>query len=194
MARRWSGTLINLIVAISTIVFMTLCVVAVTEQLTKDANVTRFCLAFGFAFVMFFLLGRFINFDQISPHYFYFDRLSESYLQTNVKVASTTETRRNDADLPLSQLHDRFLDKEHNNPSPYHLIECALNLSGSNDLTRKDRKSVVFVFSKHFCGSKTTGYVGTSNYKDKDREFTLGTALTISGAAASSGMGFYTSF
>ena len=197
LSRRWSGVLINAIIAVSTIAFVGLCVLLITDQLLHSTGGTTsgLLLSAGSAAGLFFVLGRFIHFDQISPHYFYRDRLSESYLQTEVRTGKQAEVRRNDSKLPLSKLHDRFIDgKYQTNPCPYHLVQCALNLSGSNDLTRKDRKSDVFTFAKYFCGSTTTGYVKTKSYKEKDEEFTLATALTISGAAASSGMGFYTSF
>ena len=47
---------------------------------------------------------------------------------------------------------------------PYLLVSAALNLAGSRDLTRKDRKSGYFLFSKYFCGSRQTGYRETETY------------------------------
>ncbi|MCU0871527.1 MAG: hypothetical protein MUE50_04210, partial [Pirellulaceae bacterium] len=78
------------------------------------------------------------------------------------------------------------------NPAPYHLIECAVNLAGSRDLARRSRKSDHFVFSRHYVGSTSTGYVPTEKFRKG--ETSLAAAMTISGAAVSSGMGFYTSF
>ncbi|MEE8171156.1 MAG: patatin-like phospholipase family protein [Phycisphaerae bacterium] len=139
------------------------------------------------------LLGVLVNFNRISPHYFYRDRLAEAYLQTEARGARGVETVRDDADLMLCDLHKRNVSgKPTVSPAPYHLIQCALNLPGSRDLTRKDRKSDHFIFSRYFCGSTTTGYAWT--YKYRGGLTKLSRAMTISGAAASSNMGFYTSF
>jgi hypothetical protein len=72
------------------------------------------------------------------------------------------------------------------------LISCAINLAGSRDLTRKDRKSGYFLFSKYFCGSRHTGYQPTERYIGGDVK--LARAVTISGAAAGSGIGSGTFF
>lgn len=145
--------------------------------------------------LVFFVLGIGIDFNRISLHYFYRDRLAEAYLRTEVRRGGCLTIARDDSDMRLCELHDRFdLGDAQSRPnmSPYHLIECALNLAGSRDLARKDIKSDVFVFSKYFCGSTTTGYVPTSVY-DKGR-VRVATAITTSGAAASSAIGFLTSF
>ncbi len=78
------------------------------------------------------------------------------------------------------------------NTAPYLLVSAALNLAGSRDLTRKDRKSGYFLFSKYFCGSKQTGYLETEKYADGTTQ--LARALTVSGAAAGTGVGYQTFF
>jgi hypothetical protein len=67
-----------------------------------------------------------------------------------------------------------------------------LNLPGTRDLARKDRKSDHFVLSRDYCGSRATGYVPTGKYTSG--KFKLCNAMTISGAALSSLMGYQTSF
>jgi hypothetical protein len=78
------------------------------------------------------------------------------------------------------------------NTAPYLLVSAALNLAGSRDLTRKDRKSGYFLFSKYFCGSKQTGYLETRKYAGGTTQ--LARALTVSGAAAGTGVGYQTFF
>jgi hypothetical protein len=139
--------------------------------------------------VAFVLIGYLVDFNRISPHYFYRDRLADAYLRTEALRGHDLQVVRDDYALRLADLHART---DGDNPAPYHLILCALNLPGSRDLARKDRKSDHFVFAREFCGSSTTGWVPTAEY-DGGR-VKLCKAMTISGAAASSLMGFYTSF
>ncbi|MBM79782.1 MAG: hypothetical protein CMJ78_04225 [Planctomycetaceae bacterium] len=144
--------------------------------------------------VVFVVLGYLIDFNRVSLHYFYRDRLAAAYLQTESFVPDDgLRVMRNDYDLKLQDLHKRHLPEgETDNPAPYHLIVTALNLAGSRDLARKDCKSDHFIFSREFCGSTTTGYVKTDHYAGG--QLRLANAMTISGAAASPGMGANTSF
>jgi len=154
------------------------------------------------------LMSFLVNFNKVSPHYFYRDRLAEAYLRTDVQ-ASGLRTARDDSEMLLRCLHGRTeagpriehpvpLDPTDpdphlvHNPSPYHLVVCALNLAGTRDLARRTRKSDVFIFSRLFCGSSTTGWVSTARYRRGWTRFSR--AVTISGAAASPAMGTYTSF
>lgn len=151
------------------------------------------------ALILFLLLGFSIDFNRISPHYFYRDRLAEAYLVTETHVDGVLKIVRRDYSLKLKDLHAYHRDgaavaagQRFHNVAPYHLLLCAVNLAGSRDLARKDRKSDHFIFSREYCGSTTTGYVPTRIYRGGETK--LCTAMTISGAAVSSGMGFYTSF
>ena len=69
---------------------------------------------------------------------------------------ASLKTMRDHIELPLKDLHYRDLadEAEAAPTAPYHLISCAINLAASRDLTRKDRKSGYFLFSKFFCGSR----------------------------------------
>jgi len=151
-------------------------------------------VVFGGASVLFVVLGYLIDFNRISPHCFYRDRLAEAYLQTEIQKDGELRIVRDDYFQKVATLHDRGDDEKKvpENPAPYHLILCSLNLAGSRDLARKNRKSDHFIFAREYCGSSTTGYVATKDYRGGKTK--LCTAMTISGAAAASAMGFYTSF
>ena len=73
--------------------------------------------------------------------------------------------------------------------TPYHLIQATVNLPASDDRDLRGRDGDFFLFSKHFCGSPVTGYVATSRLQALDPHLDLGTAMAISGAAASANMG-----
>jgi hypothetical protein len=74
--------------------------------------------------------------------------------------------------------------------APYHLINTTLNLVGARDLATVQRFSDYFVMAKRYCGSLRTGYRPTDEYACGT--MSLGTAVSVSGAAASPNMGAQT--
>jgi hypothetical protein len=70
--------------------------------------------------------------------------------------------------------------------TPYHLLNTTLNIRGSKYANRRGRNSDFFIFSPRFIGSKATKYVRTKEFEEDVNEVDLATAMTISGAAASS--------
>ncbi|MGH7966318.1 MAG: hypothetical protein ACRERD_31585, partial [Candidatus Binatia bacterium] len=155
--------------------------------------------------VVFVILGWVVNYNKSAPHYFYRDRLLETYLRTEVDNGQGQMELLFDAmEMPLTHLHGttaqpgeraRGWTKEQRVwgcTAPYQLIGTAINLPGSRDLTRKDRKSGYFLFSKLYCGSAQTDYRPTEQYYAGETK--LSRALTISGAAASSAIGYATFF
>jgi hypothetical protein len=141
--------------------------------------------------------GFLIDVNKLSPHYFYRDRLAETYLVS--ELADTNgrlHTYRDAMEMPLADLHGSRETKPPDtawvNPSPYHLINAAINLAGSRDLTRKDRKSGYWLFSKLYCGSTHTGFRETRHYRKGETK--VARAMSISGAAASSAAGVATFF
>lgn len=73
--------------------------------------------------------------------------------------------------------------------TPYHLINTALNVPGSKVANRRGRNADFFLFSRHFIGSETTGYVKTLDAERVVDRLNIGTAMAISGAAAAPNMG-----
>jgi hypothetical protein len=117
-----------------------------------------------------------INANQISPHRYYRNRLAETYLIRRGVDGSLDPQ-------PLTQLRS-------NNPTaPYHLINAAVNLPGSTEAELRGRNSDFFLFTEQFCGSPLLGYCPTKDLEAKDPHLDLGTAMAISGAAASAHMG-----
>lgn len=180
------------------IVFVASVFVLAGSVLTNSFNTTGWSVCLAASVVAVLILGNSIDYNKLSLHFFYRDRLAETFLMTEGFRDGCVELVRDDSDLRLSQLHDSFQWDSHcgknvrrNNSAPYHIIQCAINLAGSDDLARKDVKSDVFTFSRLYTGSTTTGYLPTKDYAND--EMTVAAALTVSGAAASSGMGFYTS-
>ncbi len=69
--------------------------------------------------------------------------------------------------------------------SPYHIVNAALNIQGSDFANRRGRNADFFMFSPLHVGSEATGYAATEAFPGLD----LATVMAISGAAASSNMG-----
>jgi hypothetical protein len=88
---------------------------------------------------------------------------------------------------------------------PFHIINCALNLGGSSDLTVHTRHSASFTLTPLRCGSaylsratvdepdEELGFGVTDVYGRAEGQPSLGQAISVSGAAASPNMGYHTS-
>jgi hypothetical protein len=80
-------------------------------------------------------------------------------------------------------------------PPPYrllHVVGIALNLVGGKRLAWQERRAESFTISPLHCGSLFRGYRRSRLYGGVDG-VSLGTAVTISGAAVSSNMGYHSS-
>jgi hypothetical protein len=167
-------------------------------------GLNRYALALVTCGGVLLVLSVFVNLNRIGLHYFYRDRILETYLRSEVvsKPDLSMKTFLDTMEMKLKDVHGNQvatngapLDDATNTPgntAPYLLVSAALNLAGSRDLTRKDRKSGYFLFSKYFCGSKQTGYLETEKYAGGTTQ--LARALTVSGAAAGTGVGYQTFF
>mgnify|MGYP001172759720 CR=1 FL=1 len=122
-----------------------------------------------------------LNVNFISPHRYYRNRLVETYLLKYDHQAQDGSVKSQDGQL-LSALGT-------SPQAPYHLINGALNLPDSNNPELRGRNSDFFLFSRHFSGSPVMGYFPTKDWERFDGHFDLGTAMAISGAAASPHMG-----
>ena len=74
-------------------------------------------------------------------------------------------------------------------PTPYLLVNAAVNLEGSKYANRRGRNADAFMFAPLHVGSAATGYVATKDMEEADAHLDLATAMAISGAAASANMG-----
>ena len=93
------------------------------------------------------------------------------------------------ADLFIQQLHKQ-------RPGPLHLINIALNLVKGDNLAWQQRKAQSFTISPLHSGSWNLGYRRSEHYganRFLGQPLSLGTALAISGAAASPNMGYHSS-
>lgn len=77
-------------------------------------------------------------------------------------------------------------------PMPLHVVNTALNLVSGDNLAWQQRKAESFTFSPLHAGSLFVGYRDAHKYGGPDG-VSVGTAVTISGAAASPNMGYHSS-
>jgi hypothetical protein len=143
------------------------------------------------------LMSFFININKFSLHSMYRNRLIRAYLG-----ASRGEQR---SPNPFTGFDsgDNFQMAElapTNGPiqKPMHVVNIALNLVHGQNLAWQQRKAQSFTVSPLHCGSSVTqlGYRRSSEYGRNpavDQAITIGTALAISGAAASPNMGYHSS-
>jgi len=76
---------------------------------------------------------------------------------------------------------------ESNRGMPYHLVNATLNLVGDSKLGLRQCMAAPSCSRSNFCGSPHSDFAPTRDYVGG--ELTLGTAVAVSGAAASPSMG-----
>jgi hypothetical protein len=139
-----------------------------------------------------------ININKFSLHSIYRNRLIRAYLGAS-RLPEYHEKRRPnlftgfDPDDNI-QLHELA---PQNQPikKPFHVVNIAINLVRGENLAWQQRKAQSFTASPLFCGSwNNLGYRCASQYGTNAqvrKAITLGTAMAISGAAASPNMGYH---
>jgi hypothetical protein len=129
------------------------------------------------------ILGRFINTNRFSLHYYWRNRIMRAYLGASANDRKETKNKFTDFDLndniQMYELRQR----------PLHLINVTLNLVGGDRLEWQDRKAESFTVTPLHAGSYWLGY-RNSRYYGGDDGISLATAVAISGAAASPNMGY----
>jgi hypothetical protein len=139
-------------------------------------------LAFGL------LMGSFfINVNKFSLHALYRNRLVRSY------VGASHHPRTPD---PFTGFDREDNLRMHELPlKPLHIVNIALNLVQGDNPAWQQRKAESFTVTPLHVGSFRLGYRRSKEYgkNDKGEAISLGTALAISGAAASPNMGYHSS-
>jgi hypothetical protein len=164
-------------------------------EVVKDAP---WRLVAGFVVLSAFIgwgLSRFINVNKFSLHAIYRNRLVRAYLgASNSKRDPNPFTGFDPADnLRLQELRDPA------DPAlpqrPLHIINMALNLVTGDNLAWQQRKAETFTASTLHCGNFQLGYRFTKHYALSRSQLglSIGTAVAISGAAASPNQGYHSS-
>jgi Patatin-like phospholipase len=144
------------------------------------------------------LLAWRVDINLFSMHQFYRNRLTRGYLgaSNGSRQPNPFTDFCKDDDLALSELAAQ---------RPVHLVNTTLNLTqlSDEDLSWQHRRGVAFLMSPHYCGYQlsegTQHYVATHDYMKNKNDpshqngILLGTAIAVSGAAASPNMGYHSS-
>jgi len=135
------------------------------------------------------IASRYVDVNVFSLQEMYENRLVRAFLGASQEDKSCSDpvTHINPKDDLL--LKDVGLDDDDNAHGPIHLINTAINLTGSDQREYDERQADSFVLSPLYCGSPITGYRKTSDGYAGD--LTLGRAFSTSGAAVSPNMGYY---
>jgi hypothetical protein len=150
------------------------------------------------------LLAWKVDINEFSMHHFYRNRLIRCYMGASGgagrKANPFTGLDFGD-DLPLAS----FRPREHEYEGPYPIVNTAINLSQSENLAFQERKASSFVFTPLYCGFQPNdpltgrddpaapGYRPTERFAYRITGPHAGTAMAISGAAASPNWGYHTS-
>jgi hypothetical protein len=145
------------------------------------------------ALALFWITVRRLDINLFSLHAMYSNRLARAYLGAS---RSAKSRRRHpysgfdpEDDLDFTKCGDQ---------RPIHVVNTAVNLTGSDDLAWQTRRSASFTFTPRWAGYETRGSLGktlgcyrpSGGYAGNRK---LGTLMAISGAAASPNMGYHTS-
>jgi hypothetical protein len=146
-------------------------------------------------------LGFLINTNRFSLHYYWRNRIMRAYLGASNFLRRPNKFTGFDIEDNVQMYKlKRSYGSEHTSRAPemkfytnraklLHVVNIALNLAGGDKVAWQDRKAESFTVSPLHCGSYWLGYRRSENYGG-DNGISLGTAVAISGAAASPNMGY----
>ena len=151
---------------------------------------TRLLVLMGTVLAVFgTIMGRLINTNKFSLHYYWRNRMMRAYLGASRNEDAREASRNKFTDFDQSDNVRMYKLAEQR---PMHMVNVTLNLTGGKKLEWQDRKAESFTMSPLHCGSYWLGYRNAKEYAlNSDNEgISLATAVAISGAAASPNMGY----
>lgn len=95
--------------------------------------------------------------------------------------------------MPLLRRNERVKENQVSARPPLHIVNAALNLVSGASLEWQQRRAESFTVSPLHAGSAFLGYRDSREYGDDREGISLGTAVAISGAAASPNQGYHSS-
>ncbi len=155
------------------------------------------------ATICFFAVGAgasyFVNVNRFSLHDIYRNRLIRAFLgsaRASVSHGAPHSTDpftgfSPDDNLPMSALRESLSQKAPGRLFP--VVNMALNLVESDNLAWQQRKAESFAVTPLHSGNPAVGYRPSEQYGGPRGGITLGTAMAISGAAASPNQGYHSS-
>jgi len=218
-ARGWKVLSLNVILAIAAIVFAVALVVGLSALLDRilvgrplvfvlPSEVVlnelpgwpggwKVPAALGLVLIVGAVASWRVNINRFSLHALYRNRIIRGFLgASNPNRNPNRFTGFDEKDnLHFHELWPRDDTTRNVGPSnwrPFHVVNMALNLAATKDLAWQERKAESFTASPLHSGSSQLGYRDSRTYGDGNG-ISLGTAVAISGAAASPNMGYHSS-
>lgn len=149
-----------------------------------------FLIAGAFEAGLVVIAAGFVNVNKFSLHAMYRNRLVRAYLGASRQRHENPFTGFDPEDnIRLAKVNRSGGAVER----PLHVINMALNLVEGKNLAWQERKAASFTATALHCGSLRVNYQPTRTYGGEDDGISLGTAIAISGAAASPNMGYHSS-
>jgi hypothetical protein len=132
------------------------------------------------------LMARYININTFSLHGMYRNRLIRAYL------GASNDRRHANKFTGFSQSDNLQMHELVSAQKPFHVVNVTLNLVAGRRLAWQQRKAESFTVTPLHAGNSSLGYRSSLSYGGA-KGISLGTAITISGAAASPNMGYHSS-
>lgn len=154
-------------------------------ELFLERTPPRWVLLAGAVFLGFaWIMARFIDINKFSLHAMYRNRLVRAYIGASNRPDHTNQFTGfcQDDDIGMHELKVEL--------RPFHVVNTTLNLVSGKRLAWQQRKAEAFTVTPLHCGSSHLGYRPSQEYGGG---VSLGTAMALSGAAASPNMGYYSS-
>ena len=138
--------------------------------------------------------SKFVNINRFSLHGLYRNRLVRAFLggsnQDREKTRNPFTGFDENDNVPMWQLWPTDTGRGEG-WRPFHIVNIALNIVSTKKLAWQERKAEPFTVSPLHSGTACKAYPPSKQYGHQDRGISLGTALAISGAAASPNMGYH---
>jgi hypothetical protein len=159
------------------------CIILLLATLVSRAGTRLTALLFLSSWV----LGWVVNVNRFSAHGLYRNRIVRAYLGASNPGRNADKFTGFDPEDNL-RLHELADGKR-----PLSVLNATLNLVGDAEhLAWQHRRAESFSMTPLYCGSWNEGYRSSGSYGGKDG-ISLGTAMTISGAAANPSAGYHSS-
>lgn len=164
----------------------------------KDVPIGALATELAAAFALALIMNVFVNVNTFSLHAMYRGRLVRSYLgaSNNQRLPNPFINFDPYDNFPMKDAPAAVKDEPATEDTPakrrapLHIVNMALNVVATKKLAWQQRKAESFTVSALHSGSFRVGYQPTAEYAGANG-ITLGTAMAISGAAASPNMGYH---
>jgi hypothetical protein len=163
-------------------------------------GVVAFCVTLAIVLVVAAVASKFVNINRFSLHALYRNRLIRAFLGASNHVRHPDLFTGFDEDdnirmydlWPAETAKDGSALVDRDNWRPFHVVNMALNAVSAVNLAWQERKAMPFTATALHAGCSYVGYRAMATYADS-QGMSVGTALAISGAAASPNMGYHSS-